>query len=364
MFTAPFYRARRPLNRFAQAMKAKNVTIGFIGGSITDQRSRDHWADMLVYELCSAYPDVSFHVVNVAIGATDSLHALFRVEQDLCGSGCDLVFVEFAVNDLGMEKGLRNRVREGLVRKLMRTGCDVAFAYTYERSMLKDMLASRLPDSIGDFEAIGEYYGIPGVFMGSYALDCVKRGRLRYEEWLPDGLHPSYSGSRFYAAPVLELLKEELRRAGEETVKQAGEMPAPMFDGEYDRAWILPFDKMARRGYWFEQQPLVLPLIRRTLSSFAPGSSLEFDFVGSGFVVMVDYGNCAADFNYRIDGGDLKCSDFPKKAWIQSGWGVMKYVVEDHLSYGTHRVELELCLKPDGEAEGCNLDICYVGILP
>lgn len=365
MFEAPFYTARRPLVNFAAAMARRDLTVGFIGGSITDQRSRNRWADMLTYELCSAHPEVSLHIVNAAIGATDSLHALFRAEQDLADRGCDIIFIEFAVNDLGMPPERRARVREGLVRKLWRSGCDLVFVYTYERSMLADMLAERLPDSIADFETLAAHYGIPGVFSGCYALDCVRRGRLRYEEWLPDGLHPEHCGSRFYADPVLALLNAELTRtAGMTAGENAAVLPAPLRSDNGEKAYCLPFSRIERSGYWFEQQPLVLPLVRRTLSSFAPGSSLAFEFEGSGFVIMQDFGQCAGDFDYRIDGGAWQRSGIAQEAWIQSGWGVMRYVVQDDLAPGTHRVELALCLRPESDAKGCNLDICYVGIFP
>lgn len=365
MFEAPFYTVRSPLTNFAAAMAKKDITIGFIGGSITDQRSRNHWADMLTYELCSAYPEVFFHIRNAAIGATNSLHALFRAEADL-GKDCDIIFIEFAVNDLGMTTGQRNRVREGLIRKLWRPDCDLVFTYTYDRSMLADMMAHRLPDSVSEFETLAEHYGSASVFMGSYALDCVQKGRLRYEEWLPDGLHPAHCGSRFYAAPVLAMLTGELQRsAGTSAPKvPVPALPQPLYPNHYENAHILPFSQLHRKGFWYEQRPIALPLVRQTLSSFAPGSSLTFEFVGSGFVIMVDFGDYAADFDFRIDGGERQCSNFPKEAWIQAGWGVMRYVVQEDLSPGKHHVELSLCLRPEGEAQGCNLDICYVGILP
>lgn len=364
MFEAPFYIQRKPLARWNAAIAAKDVTLGFIGGSITDQRSREHWAEKTLYELCAAHPDVSFHIVNAAVGATNSLHALFRAEQDLIGRGCDVIFIEFAVNDLTMLSVQRRRVREGLVRKLLHENCDLVFVYTYERSMLDDLMANRLPESVAEFEAIAAHYGIPGVFMANYALDCVKKGRLRYEEWLPDGLHPGHCGSRFYAEPVLALLNAGLQSDAMECILQDSALPPPLLASNYETARILPFDSIRRKGYWFEQQPLTLPLVFKTLSSFAPGSSLDFAFEGSGFVIMIDFGNFAADFRFRIDGGEWQSSNIPQEAWIQAGWGVMRYTAVEDLARGTHRVELEVCLNQNSDTMGCNLDICYIGILP
>lgn len=364
MFEAPFYIRRKPLTHWAAALAAKDITLGFIGGSITDQRSREHWAEKMVYELCAIHPDVSFHIVNAAVGATNSLHALFRAEQDLIGRGCDVIFVEFAVNDLAMPAVQRRRVREGLVRKLLHESCDLVFVYTYERSMLDDLMAARLPESVAEFEDIAAHYGIPGVFMANYALDCVKKGRLRYEEWLPDGLHPGHCGSRFYAEPVLALLNAELPADPAAGTPPASALPEPLLASNYENAHTLPFDRICRKGYWFEQQPLTLPLIFKTLSSFAPGSSLEFDFEGSGFVIMIDFGNYAADFRFRTDGGAWQYSDIPQESWIQAGWGVMRYTAVEDLDRDSHHIELEVCLHQNSGTMGCNLDICYIGILP
>ncbi|MCD9023228.1 ROK family protein [Cohnella silvisoli] len=45
---------------------------------------------------------------------------------------------------------------------------------------------------------MAEHYGIGSVWKGLYGLEEVKKGRMRWEEWLPDGLHPTERGSLSY----------------------------------------------------------------------------------------------------------------------------------------------------------------------
>ena len=135
----------------------------------------------------------------------------FRVKKDIIDQECDLVFVEYAVNDADLESKLRMETREGLVRQLLENdNCDVVFVYTYIQTMYEDMVADKIPQTIADFEKIADYYNISSVWMGLHAMNKVREGVLRWEEWLPDGLHPNVGGSRFYAEPVMDFVIKEL----------------------------------------------------------------------------------------------------------------------------------------------------------
>jgi lysophospholipase L1-like esterase len=176
------------------------LTVGFIGGSITDARPGHNWPDHVVPWLVDQFPEARVCVENAAIGATGSDLAVFRAERDLLAADCDLVFVEFAVNDGGAATERRNRSREGLLRKLLAdSDRDVVLAYTFSHIMYDDTVAGRVHPSIAEFEALAEHYQLPSVWMGLHAIDEVARGLMSWDAWLPDGLHPTHLGSRSYA---------------------------------------------------------------------------------------------------------------------------------------------------------------------
>ena len=63
--------------------------------------------------------DKPVFIENIGIGATGSDIAAFRFDWEMADKDCDLIFVEFAVNDESLDTHLRNRSREGLVRKIL-----------------------------------------------------------------------------------------------------------------------------------------------------------------------------------------------------------------------------------------------------
>ena len=111
-----YIHSRRSLFHTAQAIKKGKITIGFVGGSITEPENGKRWSDKIVDWFVFHYPGLIVNVENAAKGATGSLSAVFRVDQDILAQDCDLVFVETTVNDGPKAWG---NCREGLLRKLL-----------------------------------------------------------------------------------------------------------------------------------------------------------------------------------------------------------------------------------------------------
>ena len=93
-----WYSIQKVMKRAAQG---KHVTIGFLGGSITQgslASKQENCYAALVYKWWSKqFPDVSY--INAGIGGTTSQFGVARVEEDLLRFNPDLIFVEFSVND-------------------------------------------------------------------------------------------------------------------------------------------------------------------------------------------------------------------------------------------------------------------------
>src|SRR5688500_18389521 len=97
--TMKVHQHRSGLRRTRAAIDRRQITLGFIGGSITDGRTGYSWPEATIAWFCRTFPGVRVIVENAAIGATGSELACFRARRDLVDRGCDLVFVEYAVND-------------------------------------------------------------------------------------------------------------------------------------------------------------------------------------------------------------------------------------------------------------------------
>ncbi len=363
---------RGSLIRTREALKAGRLTLGFIGGSITDARPGWNWPGPVCDWFNRRFPQARLRVENAAIGATGSDLAVFRAGRDLIRHDCDLVFIEFAVNDEGAEAEARMRWREGLVRKLLRDGQrDVVLAYTHSSQMNTDMTLGRMPATIADFEKLAERYAIGSVWMGLYAFREVGAGRMSMEEWLPDGLHPQVRGSQSYAQSVIGFLVQELVEApGAKPIPWGKDLPVPLSSANWEQASSLSFAQVSLDGPWQVQRWPKLVWIDQVLHTSTPGAKLAFSFSGRGLVLAFDFGKASAEFRYRLDGGEWQTSDRDRPDWCgPDGW-YRTFHVADDLKPGKHSFELEVVDgNPAGDRDasrysGTNFDLALIGIVP
>ncbi|GIP20975.1 SGNH/GDSL hydrolase family protein [Paenibacillus sp. J22TS3] len=356
---------RGGLKRTLEGIRKGSLTLGFIGGSITDARPRHNWPEPVISWFAETFPEMRIYVENAAIGATGSDLAAFRAQRDLINRGCDLVFVEYAVNDYGEPKEKRARTREGLIRQLLAgTGRDVVLTYTYMQEMYEIMMMGGVPDSIAELEQLGEHYGLGSVWMGRYALDEVQKGRMRWQEWLPDGLHPTHRGSLSYAQSVIRFLEQELVAQPNGTGPAACEdRPVPMNAGNWEHVELLPFEEIKCEGPWVIRRWVNLEWIDQVLETAAVGAKLEFSFEGRGLALGFDFGKSSAEFRYRLDGGDFKVSSRDRPSWVgDEGWFRLELIADD-LPKGSHRFELEVI---HGSADGCtgtDFRLAFAGVI-
>src|SRR4051812_32747962 len=81
---------RKGLARTRAQIQKGELSIGYIGGSITDGRTGYNWPDPVTRWVIDRFPNVRIREDNAAIGATGSELAVFRAQADLIDAGCDL----------------------------------------------------------------------------------------------------------------------------------------------------------------------------------------------------------------------------------------------------------------------------------
>ncbi|QHW30980.1 SGNH/GDSL hydrolase family protein [Paenibacillus rhizovicinus] len=363
---------RNPLIHTLQALSEGQLTVGFIGGSITDARPRHNWPEPVVSWLVDQFPHARIVVENAAIGATGSELAVFRAKRDLIDRGCQLVFIDYAVNDQGEPAEKRSRTREGLLRKLLADGKrDVVLAHTYMQDMYGAMLEGGVPDSIAGLEALADHYGTGSVWMGLHALEEVRKGRMRWEEWLPDGLHPTSRGSLSYGQSIIAYLETELLgdgRSGDaarsSSYGAAGQaLPLPLNPAHWGEAGILPLAAAETEGPWTIRRWPYYEWIDQVLETAAVGAKLAFSFNGRGLSLGFDFGKTSAEFRYRFDGGEWVTASRERPDWCgDEGWFRSCFLGDD-LAPGTHRFELEVIHGDRPECRGTNFRLALIGVV-
>lgn len=205
---------RRLKRVIEKARRGEEVTVAFIGGSITQGAGAIPintqcyaWKTFERFcRLCGRGTEENIRYVKAGVGGTPSELGMVRYDRDVCGDGerePDLVIVEYAVNDEGDET--KGDCYDSLVRKILLSGQSPAvillfavFAYDWN---LQERLAP-----------VGEAYCLPMVSI----KDCVveqfykKAGRgrvLTKNQFFYDIYHPSNYGHTIMADALEHLLK-------------------------------------------------------------------------------------------------------------------------------------------------------------
>ncbi len=357
------YKHRGELIRTKAALNRGRITIGFLGGSITE--GIDKWPEYVISWFCEQFPNVRIKFENIAIGATGSALAIFRVEKEIIRKNCDLVFIEYAVNDLGADKEQRARTREGLIRKLINGGkSDLAIVYTFFQAMYEDMNKGLVPGTISEFEELADYYNIGSVWMGLNAILENRRGFMRWEDWLPDGIHPGSRGSYCYAQSVIKFLEKELKDSFREKPDlPITDEPAPLNSMNWENTYLVEFDDMKLEGPWTQRRCENTRWIERMLYTSAPGSKISFDFAGRGLVLGFDFGKTSADFRYRLDSGEWVNAAMNRPVWCPDrGWFTIYKIGED-FENTNHNIEIEVTHGNKDDCKGTNFGLAFAGVI-
>ena len=256
-FTSPYYQEMlekslmqvgnnvRLKKAIDKAKRGEDVTIAFIGGSITQGAGA-----IPINTECYAYKtfqgfchlagkstEENIHFIKAGVGGTPSEFGMLRYERDVLRNGAvtpDVVVVEFAVNDEGDET--KGDCYDSLVRKILNSENKPAvillFAVFANDWNLQDRLSP-----------VGRAYNLPMVS----TLDAVveqfykKPGQgkvVSKNQFFYDSFHPTNIGHTVMADGIIHLLKtvEEAEADAEDICLEGAETP---FRPEFEKVKLL-----------------------------------------------------------------------------------------------------------------------------
>ena len=360
----------------------KNLTIGYLGGSITNGYSASanggNIADSFVNRTTSwfeqNYPGVTIEAVNAGISDTATNFGVYRLQKHLMNTDGhdmpDLVFVEFTVNDWTYDNGISqdskdiSRQIESLVRNVysINPNADIVFVFTAR----SENSASRL-----EYVKIAESYGIPYVDMG-VPMQALMTERGAANEgagtyyYTTDNLHPSGIGYGVYFEQIKALLEKNLINSGVYSTtpkNHEANMPTQINRSLWLYPRIIPAKEFTLSGNTARWSGLNSSMFgtSKTLQSsvsvtedsfFARGEDAraEFTFTGTSFGLVFGMNTSGFNIDYQIDGHgwknatvDTELLSFQKYAHTQI------FVFEQELAYGEHKVELKFNPTSDGK---------------
>ncbi|MGN0647818.1 MAG: SGNH/GDSL hydrolase family protein [Oscillospiraceae bacterium] len=173
-----------------RAESGKPVTIGVIGGSITQgssaSSSQENYAFLNTKWWAEAFPKCSgLNFVNAGIGATGSYIGVHRVAEDLLAQKPDVVVVEFSVNDTDAAFNLGTY--DSLVRKILNAENNPAVILMFMCQENNTTLAET-------HRKIGEAYDLPMLSYQQAVMPEIEKGTFAWTDIAADNIHPNSNG--------------------------------------------------------------------------------------------------------------------------------------------------------------------------
>ncbi|MBQ9140180.1 MAG: SGNH/GDSL hydrolase family protein [Lachnospiraceae bacterium] len=199
------------LTRLAKAMrKAQNgeeITIGVIGGSITERYSASSYDKCYAAHVQSwweeRFPDTKVNFINAGIGGTTSYLGVHRVDEDLLYAKPDLVIVEFSVND--NDDNYFKKSYDNLVRKILLEEQEPAVMLLFTTQ--ENGTSAQASDSL-----IGFKYHLPMLSYGNAVLSSIEAGEFKWADISPDNIHPNDRGHAIIGEIVYRYLNDVYAR--------------------------------------------------------------------------------------------------------------------------------------------------------
>ena len=265
-----------------KAASGQPVTLGFLGGSITQGSLASKPELCYAYRVCQwwkdTFPQSRITYINAGIGGTTSQFGAARVEEDLLRYEPDFVLTEFSVND---ENTLHfQETYEGLIRRILRSGAAL---------LLMNNVCYDTGSSAEEVHVqVAKHYQLPSVSMKSTLYAALQRGELQAREITPDDLHPNDRGHALVAEGICHLLEQILRAPWEEPL--SGALPAPLTPDRYEgsRRYQNHNASPVCRGFVPDPTPQdhITQMFRHGYTAWKAGSSIEFTVEGSCIAVQ------------------------------------------------------------------------------
>lgn len=187
-------------NLIKKAKKGEDITIAYLGGSITEGHNASKNELSYAYRSYEAFKDFfakgdgsQVKFVNAGMAGTPSTLGMIRYDRDVlevAGTLPDLVVIEFAVNDF--DDPTKGAAYESLVLDILNSKNKPAVILLF--SVFKDH--GNLQDRL---KPIGVAYDLPMISIKDALVPDLTSGKIAYDDYFSDIYHPTSEGHRIMA---------------------------------------------------------------------------------------------------------------------------------------------------------------------
>lgn len=228
----------RLLQLFAKAARGETITVASIGGSITQRYNASVeercFAALLAQWFRDTFPQATVRYHNAGIGATGSLMAVHRLERDLLAYQPDFVAVEFSVNDGDSEQA--RETYDNLIYNLLNSDTKPAV-------LCIGMVRGDGTSTQDKHVSVARHYGVPYISCRDVVWPEMEAGRLTWEDFSDDNIHPHDAGHRLTAQLVTDFLATLLTKDAADYSDSPCD--TPLVSNRYRQATIYYVDEIA-----------------------------------------------------------------------------------------------------------------------
>jgi len=336
------------LNTAKQDGKLK---IGFIGGSITQgcnpSLPENAYVERVTKWFKEKFPNMQIESINAGVGATGSLIGVHRVERDIIAYKPDLVFVEFAANDVSPKQDT-NISYESLIRKLVINLPDTAIVEIF--------MTLETGESAEEEEAqIARHYHIPTVSYRQEVFRQMKLGSYTWKDIETDEVHPNDKGHGIVAGLIAELmeaaLSKEAGRTFDEEVPKASLFGVPYIEGD-----LIEFkDLKILESVGFEKTEESFRTINTGYAVIEDADEARFTCEVEGKNVFLLYVNGIeenrAEVEIQVNGKSI----MPLDTFFENGWGNYPETYPLFSSDAKQKVTIEIKMPKSEKGKKLNL---------
>lgn len=190
----------RIANAMKKAQKGGTVTIGFIGGSITQGAGASgpdsRYANLVKQWWEDNFPKATIQFVNAGFGSSNAEMACYRLENDLLKYNPDFVVVDFAVN-FYLDDNLPDTYQALIYRILKSKNAPGVLAILFSRTNSDLYNQGRVVradnDEVNEL-SVAKSYGIPVISYDRAVWLKINARKLAWYEIGSDYIHPNDAG--------------------------------------------------------------------------------------------------------------------------------------------------------------------------
>ena len=194
----------RLANVIKKLQNSEEVTVGYIGGAITQGTSAGNdlcYAKLTTNWLEEKFPNAKINYVNAGIGATGSYIGVHRVGTDLLSQNPDLVFVEFSVNDTTEATERNKESYDSLLRTI--------WQYETNPAIITIVTTQEDGTSFQQYHSeIAIKYDLPMISYHDAILDVIDHGDIEWKDISDDNIHPNVPGHKIVSQLIQSYISD------------------------------------------------------------------------------------------------------------------------------------------------------------